>query len=229
MKKTFYILSIITLSTLSSNDIFAYGETTYSSEQFRMDIKSYLDDQVFRQKTQDIINDLNSGYSNTQRNFDINMMQQQLDASKKSYDDTSEQIRQVQEVINQQNKILLEQKKTDDENQTYKNSKALCEEVKIKYPEGVMRDLSDNCIKYGVYIKTEVLPRPSYLDDPIENKTKIVPKTKVNPVKEITSSSTAVLETTSSPILLPNTASVPKQSLYRKTLEKIKLLFGWGK
>lgn len=228
MKKHFYIIYILTVLILFPNISYSYTGTTYSSEQFRIDMKSYLDEQQFREKSQDIINNMNAGYDNAQRQFEMNIMQRQLEDSKKDMVETDRQINEVKELINQQNQIISEQKKLKDQKEVYTNTKAFCESLKLKYTEGVNRDLSDNCMKYDVYIKTQVVPRPSLLDDPIEENVKILPKTKVKSVKDVSASSTETY-TTSSQVSNTNIINIPKQSLYAKTIQKIRSLFGWIK
>ena len=130
MNKTFLLSFAIVTSLLFCNTTFAYNYytdngTTYSNEQFRRDIKSYLDDQTSRQQNQDLLNTINAGYSNIKTQFEIDQMQKQLDTAKKNYDDTSAQIKEVQDIIYQQNLIIAEQKKLKEAEQKeydYKNS-----------------------------------------------------------------------------------------------------------
>ena len=60
MKKLIYLSSIFVLSFVFCNTTFAYNyyndPTSYSNEQYRKDIKSYLDQQTQRQNAQDSIN-----------------------------------------------------------------------------------------------------------------------------------------------------------------------------
>lgn len=232
MKKIIYILFTLVLSAISANTSFAYNYytdngATYTNEQFQRDVKSYLDTQVERQQNQDLINNINQAYSGIKTQYEIDQMQKKLDEAKKNYDDTSAQIKQVQDLIVQQNMIMLEQKKLKEAEQKeydYKNS--ICKEVETKYPQGVMQTLADNCAKYGVYLKientepvavtsktqTKKAPRPAFLDEPKDTQMPDILKD----VATQTPSTTTV-----------QSESVVHKSFVRKTFERIKSFFTW--
>lgn len=236
MKKTLLLSFAIVTSLLFCNTTFAYDPytdngTTYSNEQFRRDIKSYLDDQTTRQQNQDLLNNINAGYSNVKTQFEIDQMQKELDKAKANNASLDDQIKQTQELINQQNQIMIEQKKLRDQEQKeydYKNS--VCKEVEAKYAEqGVMQSLSDNCAKYGVYIKVESIQKPVtntqkvknakqpvYLDEKPASEN-IIKKYNLLDLDTSTTTSTTTIQT-ETPV---------KKSFYRKTIDKIRSLFNW--
>ncbi len=248
MKKLLYISSIAVLSLVFYNTTFAYiysNTTTYSSEQFRKDINLYLSKQSQRQqeldwKEQDreFINSLYSRYNSINRQFDIQQMQQQLDNSRRQYDATSEQSKQVLEIVNQQTQLLIEQKYLREERLKeyeaeaeawavqYNHNSSVCKEVEAKYPQGVIQSLVDNCAKYRVYLNVEVTPpavkvnttkvqRPVFLDKYDEQ---------VEPQRlDIFSEKPASATSTAS----VQTETVDRKPFYQRTFEKIKSFFSW--
>lgn len=233
MKKLIYIFSVLVLSVLSANTSFAYNYytdngATYSNEQFQRDVKSYLDTQVERQQNQDLINNINQAYSGVKTQFEIDQMQKKLDEAKKNYDDTSAQIKQVQDLIYQQNLIIAEQKKLKEaEQKEYEYKNAVCKEVDAKY-NGVVeiQSLADNCAKYDVYLKVEKpktetvvekttvkkAPRPAFLDEQND-----VPMPDI--LKDV---ATQTVSTTTM-----HNETIVQKSFIRKTFEKIKSFFAW--
>lgn len=237
MKKIIYIFSVLVFSMLSTNTTFAYNYytdngATYSNEQFQRDVKSYLDSQMTRQENQDLINNINQAYSGVKTQFEIDQMQKKLDEAKKNYDDTSAQIKQVQDLIYQQNLIIAEQKKLKEaEQKEYDYKNAVCKEVEAKY-NGVVeiQSLADNCAKYDVYlrVKTAVttpkpvkesittykpsVKRPVFLDEETETK---IPN--ILDEKPATTSSTTTM----------HAESVVQKSFLKKTFEKIRSFLVW--
>lgn len=241
MKKIIYILPVLIISVLFTNTSFAYNYytdngTTYSNEQFRRDVKSYLDDQTTRQQNQDLLNTINTGYSNVKTQFEIDQMQKELDKAKANNTSLDNQIKQVQELINQQNQIMIEQKKLNDEKEVYANTNVFCKSLDIKYrAEGVTQDLKDNCAKYGVtmttsvelhnaklerpdILKTNTVKRPAFLDEKPENENiNLVKKYNLLDLDTATTTSTTTMQ-----------AEMPiKKSFLRKTFEKMKSFFVW--
>lgn len=158
MKKLFYILTILLSLFSFTNTSFAY----YTNEQFRTDIKSYIDYekdrqmwQDWRQQDRDFTDNLNSRYSNINRQYDIDKAKEELQKQQDEYNKTTETIKQTQELIKQQNLLMVEQKKVADEKAVYDNTNAYCKSLALQYlNEGVTEDLASNCAKYGVVIKT---------------------------------------------------------------------------
>ncbi len=248
MKKLLYISSIAVLSLVFHSTAFAYiysSPTTYSSEQFRKDINLYLSQQVQRQQEQDwkqqdteFINSLYSRYDSINRQLDMQQMQQQLDNSRRQYDATSEQSKQVLEIVNQQTQLLIEQKYLREERLKeyeaeaeawavqYNYNSSVCKEVETKYPQGVIQSLVDNCAKYRVYLNVEVTPptvkvntkkalRPAFLDqydEPAEPQ-----RLDILSEKPASVTSTASIQTD----------TVERKPFYQRTFEKIKSFFSW--
>lgn len=154
MKKIIYILPVLTLFVLLTNTSFAFNYYTdngaiYSNEQFRRDVKSYLDTQLQRQENQDLINNLYNNYSNHKSQFELEQFQQKIEEANQREVELSNQIKEVQEVINQQ------RSNAEKEDIVYKNTNAFCIELKSEYQtEGVIEELANSCLKYGVFIKT---------------------------------------------------------------------------
>ena len=110
------------------------------------------DEQDFENKIQKITNNLNTNNSNAPSQFDIDQMQKKFDEAKKNYDDTSVQIKQIQDIISQQNQMIIEQKKLkDDENKKY--------------------DVYLKLVKVDNSVKTQVkkVQRPTILDEQNSN------------------------------------------------------------
>ena len=238
MKKTFYISSIIVTSLLFCNNTFAYNYytdngATYSNEQFRRDVKSYLDDQSQRQENQDIINAMNAGYSNIKTQSDIEQMQKQLDKAKENSVTLDDQIKQTQELINQQNQIMLEQKKLrEGQQKEYEYKNAVCKDVEAKYREqGVTQGLSDNCAQYGVTIKVETTVKSAVVSNEKDYGAfndivdRPVTKSKTTKYHFLGLDKQSVVSTTS---LQTKVKEIPmKKSFYQRSFERLHSLFSW--
>lgn len=158
----------------------------YTDEQFRLDVKSYLDQQVTRQTNQDFQNSLQNAEQKSRSqvqnildtyrvqqtghllDLDIQQMQQQIEQSKENSKRLDDQIDQINVLLSQQQSSIAEQKKLDDEQQVYANTNAFCKSLEPQYRDtGTTKELSEGCAKYGVFIPTreEVAARNATTED----------------------------------------------------------------
>lgn len=150
--KYIYIFLIAVLANISfQHTVFAYDYYTdngmnYSNEQFRRDMKSYLDEQMQRQENQELLDRIrsnNSGHSQE----DVQRLQEQFDKQKQDNEKTIEEMRKMIDEVNSNSAQLLNEK------ETYENTKAFCSSLKEKYQQsGASVELVASCKKYGVDI-----------------------------------------------------------------------------
>lgn len=153
MKKLFYISSIIFVSQLFCNTAFAY----YSSEDFRTDIKSYIDYeknremwQDWRQQDKDTINQYNSQIDSLNRQADMNRLEQQYSDSQKMWEEQNQAIKSLQSTIVNQDASIAKSKE-----ETTANCNLIKARQENSEPLNITQVDVDVCASYGVQIITD--------------------------------------------------------------------------
>lgn len=234
MKNILYIFTIISLSVLTLNKSFAYSyynqySGSYSDEQFRTDIKSYLDDEKMRQENQDIINNLNN--TNSYYNSQMKEIQNKLDSIKKEKEETQKAIDDVY------NNYLQQQQAKENENQKIINdNKNKCLDYKIAYTNGedVYKDgVASICKDYGIEIikKVETQNTDTNYKSAEQTKNTITLKEAIQRRKDIANNTNKINQpdilkesTTTNPTSTINEV-VKSEPIYKRVFNKIKSWF----
>lgn len=146
MKKILYLLILSTTLPLTT---FAY----YTNEQYRTDVRSYLDRQEWRQTLQDLKETVTSGTNNTNNaptQADIDKLQKQYEARQEEYNKATTQINQLNDVLTRQ-EALTKQSDLDTRNN--------CLTIQTKQKEYQFSNIDGQdvatCASKGVIILTD--------------------------------------------------------------------------
>ena len=218
--KYIYIFLIAVLANISfQHTVFAYdyytdNGTAYSNEQFRRDMKSYLDEQMQRQENQELLDRIRSNNYSGHSQEDVQRLQEQFDKQKQDNEKTIEEMKKMINEINADSVQLLNEK------ETYENTKAFCISLKEKYQQsGTSVELALSCKKYGVII-------------PIKKDEVIYSKTTEEPIKEEYKPSPTldeILADMDTPQENIKTEQIPKQKLnfFTRVIDKVRSFFFW--
>lgn len=189
-------------------DYYSDNGMNYSDEQFKRDMKSYLDEQMTRQENQELLDRIRSK-GNGHTDTDIQILQEKFNQQQKDNQMTLDQMKQMVDSVNADTAKLLQEK------ETYQNTRTFCLSLAEKYAlSGATSDLVTNCRKYNVEIPLEkkvttVARKESVKEEPRE-------QTLDEILASPSSSTTPIAQEVSQ-----------KQSFFKRAVSHIKGWFSW--